>query len=71
VHLKPVALLTRELMVFGVPLGLLVGGLVGILWPTGRWLAFTIVFGVWTALMIAGIIWAIQRRKLTEDLTGR
>jgi hypothetical protein len=51
-----------ELIIYGVPLGLFVGGLVGILWPTGKWLAFMIVFGVWTALMIAGIISAIQRR---------
>ena len=60
-----------ELIVYGVPLGLLVGGLVGILWPTGRWLVFIIVFGVWTFLMIAGIVAAIQRRNLAEDLTSR
>ena len=53
-----------ELIVYGVPFGLLVGGLVGILWPHGKWLAVLIFFGLWTALMVAGIVWAIQRRKL-------
>jgi hypothetical protein len=60
-----------ELVIYGVPLGLLVGGLVGLLWPTGRWLVFIVVFGVWTFLMIAGIVAAIQRQKLAEDLTNR
>jgi hypothetical protein len=55
-----------ELIIHGIPLGLLAGGLVGVLWPTGRCLVFMIVFGLWTLLMIAGIIWAIQRRKLAD-----
>jgi hypothetical protein len=60
-----------ELVIYGASLGLFVGGLFGVLWPTGRWLVFIIVFGVWTFFMIAGVVAAIQRQKLAEDLTKR
>jgi hypothetical protein len=49
------------LIIFGIPLSLFVAGLVGILWPTGRWPVFVIVFGVWAAIMVMGIVSAINK----------
>jgi hypothetical protein len=50
------------LILFGVPVALLLAGVVGQLFPTDRWLVFYVVFGVWTVLMVAGIVSAIQKR---------
>jgi hypothetical protein len=50
------------LIIFGIPLSLFVAGLIGALWPTGRWPVFLIVFGFWTALMIATVVKAKAER---------
>jgi len=49
------------LIILGIPLSLLFAGLVGILWPGGRWPVFLVVFGVWAAIMLMGIVGAIQK----------
>jgi hypothetical protein len=50
-------------VVLGVPVGLLVAGLIGLLLPPWRWPAFLIVLGVWTTLAVAGIIKAVKDRS--------
>ena len=50
------------LIIIGVPVGLFVAGLIGILSPASRWPVFFVVFGVWAALMLAGIVSAFQKR---------
>src|SRR5262249_32812370 len=49
-------------IIFGIPLSLFVAGLVGTLWPTGRWPVFVVVFGVWGTMMIMGILSAPLER---------
>jgi hypothetical protein len=49
------------LIIIGVPVGLFVAGLIGILSPASRWPVFFVVFGVWAALMLAGIVSALQK----------
>lgn len=49
------------IIIFGIPLSFLIAGLVGIVWPTGRWLSFCVVFAVWAAIMVLGIVWAINK----------
>jgi hypothetical protein len=50
------------LIIIGVPVGLFVAGLIGILSPASRWPVFFVVFGVWAALMLAGIVSALQKQ---------
>jgi hypothetical protein len=50
------------LVIFGVPLSLFVAGLIGTSWPNGKWPAFLVVFGLWAAMMIIGILSAIKRQ---------
>jgi ABC-type antimicrobial peptide transport system permease subunit len=50
------------LIIFGVPLSLFVAGLIGIIWPAGRWPVFVLVFAVWSAVMLMGILSAINKR---------
>ena len=49
------------LIIFGLPLSLFVAGLIGPLWPTGKWPVFVAVYGVWAATMIMGILSAIKK----------
>jgi hypothetical protein len=51
-----------SLIIIGVPVGLFVAGLIGILSPASRWPVFFVVFGVWAALMLAGIVSALQKQ---------
>jgi hypothetical protein len=50
------------LIIIGVPVGLFVAGLIGILSPASRWPVFFVVFGVWAALMLAGVVSALQKQ---------
>jgi hypothetical protein len=50
------------LVIFRVPLSLFVAALIGTSWPNGRWPLFLVVFGLWTAMMIIGILNAIKRQ---------
>jgi hypothetical protein len=50
------------LIIIGVPVGLFAAGLIGILSPASRWPVFFVVFGVWAALMLAGIVSALQKQ---------
>jgi hypothetical protein len=43
------------LIVLGIVLGLFAGGVVGLLWQSGKWLAFFIAFSLWTATIAVGI----------------
>ncbi len=49
------------LIIFGIPLGLFVAAVVGIIWPAGRWLIFIAVFTCWVAIMLLGIAWSITK----------
>lgn len=49
------------LIIFGIPLGLFVAALVGIIWPAGKWLVFIAVFTCWVAIMLLGIPWSIMK----------
>lgn len=49
------------LIILGIPFSLFVAGLVGLPWPDGRWPVFLVVFGVWAAFMVMGIVWAINK----------
>jgi len=49
------------LIIFGIPLSLFVAGLVGTLWPSGRWPVFVVVFGLWATMMVMGILSAIRK----------
>ena len=49
------------LIILGIPGSLFVAGLIGMIWPPGRWAVFLLVFGVWAAIMVMGIAWAINR----------
>src|ERR1700719_107630 len=50
------------MILFGLPVALLIAGLVGIISPAGRWFVFCIFLGGWAVFMLVGIISAIQRR---------
>jgi hypothetical protein len=49
------------MIILAIPFALFVAGLIGIVWPTGRWPVFLIVFGAWTATMVMGILSAIKK----------
>lgn len=51
------------LVIFGILVALLVAGLVGVIWPTGKWPVLLAVFGLWAAIMVMGIVWAISKEK--------
>jgi hypothetical protein len=50
------------LIVMGIPLSLFVAGLIGKFWSEIRRPVFLIVFGFWTALMIATVVKAKAER---------
>jgi hypothetical protein len=49
------------MIVLGIPLALFLGGLMKLLWPTGRWLVTVVTFVVWAAIGLAGIARAMQK----------
>jgi hypothetical protein len=49
------------LISLGIPLASLVGGLVGLLWPAGRVIVFAIILSIWTAVMLLGILHAVNK----------
>ena len=44
------------LIIFGIPLSLFLAGLIGTLWPTTRWPVSIVIFGLWTTMMVIGIV---------------
>lgn len=49
------------MIVLGLPIALLLGGLIGVVWPASRWPVFLFVFGAWAATMLMGVVSAIQK----------
>lgn len=49
------------LIIFGIPLSLFVAALIGLIWPAGRWPVFAVVFVVWSAVMVMGILSAVNK----------
>jgi hypothetical protein len=49
------------LIILGVPGSLLLAGVSGLLWSSGRWQTFAVVFGLWTVIMGMGILSAINK----------
>jgi hypothetical protein len=43
-------------IISGIGIGFIVAGLVGLLWPTTKWLVFFLVFGLWTTTIVIGMV---------------